>query len=218
MSGIQFADRRKALRPRHGGTARSHPGHRRNDGGHPRTRGSADRAAGRYSPGACHHQAGRSGALRPRAGRCRPRPGDRPCRAGLSRRCWSNSGRSTWWFGSTKTARNDLNAIRATLISTPNGSRVSLGMVAEVIKTKGPNTINRENIVRRIVVQANAAGRDLASVVRDIQATANAKIVPKAARRILHRVWWPVPGQAGGQRAACCSGNVFYGRYPVVAV
>jgi len=81
------------------------------------------------------------------------------------------------WFD--ETARNDLNAIRATLISTPNGSRVSLGMVAEVIKTKGPNTINRENIVRRIVVQANAAGRDLASVVRDIQATANEKIVPK---------------------------------------
>ena len=81
------------------------------------------------------------------------------------------------WFD--ETARNDLEAIRATLINTPNGSRVSLGMVAEVIKTKGPNTINRENIRRRIVVQCNAAGRDLASVVHDIQEAAKQKILPK---------------------------------------
>ena len=81
------------------------------------------------------------------------------------------------WFD--ETARNDIDAIRAAIISTPTGSRVSLGMVADVIKTKGPNTINRENIARRIVVQCNAAGRDLASVVRDIQQQANEKIVPK---------------------------------------
>jgi Cu/Ag efflux pump CusA len=46
---------------------------------------------------------------------------------------------------------------------------VSLGNVAEVVETTGPNTINRENVTRRIVVQANTAGRDLVSVVRDIQ-------------------------------------------------
>jgi CzcA family heavy metal efflux pump len=81
------------------------------------------------------------------------------------------------WFD--ETARNNINAIRSTLISTPDGSRVALGTVAEVIKTKGPNTINRENIRRRIVVQCNAAGRDLAGVVRDIQTAANEKILPK---------------------------------------
>ncbi|MEI8373186.1 MAG: efflux RND transporter permease subunit [Planctomycetota bacterium] len=81
------------------------------------------------------------------------------------------------WFD--EKARNDVNAIKATLISTPNGSRVALGTLAEVIETKGPNTINRENIRRRIVVQCNAAGRDLASVVQDIQSAANEKILPK---------------------------------------
>ena len=51
------------------------------------------------------------------------------------------------------------------MISTPDGSPVALGTVAKVEATNGPNTINRENVMRRIVVQANVAGRDLASVV-----------------------------------------------------
>jgi CzcA family heavy metal efflux pump len=80
------------------------------------------------------------------------------------------------WFD--EKARNDVNAIKATLISTPDNSRVALGTLAEVIETKGPNTINRENIRRRIVVQCNAAGRDLANVVHDIQTAANEKILP----------------------------------------
>jgi CzcA family heavy metal efflux pump len=81
------------------------------------------------------------------------------------------------WFD--EAARGDVDAIRSALVSTPTGSRVSLGMVADVVKTKGPNTINRENIARRIVVQCNAAGRDLASVVRDIRQAADQQIVPK---------------------------------------
>lgn len=71
------------------------------------------------------------------------------------------------WFD--ESARNNVEAIRSTLISTPTGAQVSLGNVAEVVQTTGPNTINRENVTRRIVVQANTAGRDLASVVREIQ-------------------------------------------------
>lgn len=80
------------------------------------------------------------------------------------------------WFD--EEARNDLDAIRSTLISTPDGSRVALGTVADVIETKGPNTINREKVKRRIVVQCNAVGRDLVSVVLDIQAAAAEKIEP----------------------------------------
>jgi len=80
------------------------------------------------------------------------------------------------WFD--EKARNDLDAIRSTLISTPDGSRVALGTVADVIETQGPNTINREKVKRRIVVQCNAAGRDLVSVVLDIQAAAKEKIQP----------------------------------------
>ena len=80
------------------------------------------------------------------------------------------------WFD--EDARNDLDAIRSTLISTPDGSRVALGTVADVIETKGPNTINHENVRRRIVVQCNAVGRDLARVVLEIKATAKKEIEP----------------------------------------
>ena len=80
------------------------------------------------------------------------------------------------WFD--EEVRHDLDAIRSTLISTPDGSRVALGTVADVIETKGPNTINREKVKRRIVVQCNAAGRDLVGVVEDIQAGVEEKIKP----------------------------------------
>ena len=80
------------------------------------------------------------------------------------------------WFD--EQSRNNIDAIRSTLISTPDGSRVALGTVADVEPTQGPNTINRENVQRRIVIQCNTAGRDLVSVVHDIQQAATEKIQP----------------------------------------
>ncbi len=50
-----------------------------------------------------------------------------------------------------------------------NGQKIPLAEVAEIRSSMGPNTINRENVKRKIVVSANIAGRDLLSVVRDIQ-------------------------------------------------
>lgn len=66
-------------------------------------------------------------------------------------------------------SRHDLTAIRSTLIDTPLGGKVPLNLLADVTKALGPNTINRENVQRRIVVSCNVAGRDLQGVVRDIQ-------------------------------------------------
>lgn len=80
------------------------------------------------------------------------------------------------WFD--EAARNDVEAIRSTLIGTPTGARVALGSVAEVEETVGPNTINREDVTRRIVVQANTAGRDLVGVVEDIQEAVGESVVP----------------------------------------
>ncbi len=71
------------------------------------------------------------------------------------------------WFD--EDARYDIQAIRSTLLATPKGARIRLGTVANIVETRGPNTINRENIARRIVVQANVADRDLVSVVEDIR-------------------------------------------------
>jgi CzcA family heavy metal efflux pump len=65
--------------------------------------------------------------------------------------------------------RNDLNAIRSSLIDTPTGAQVPLEMVTDIQVDKGPNYISRENVQRKIVVQANVAGRDLLSVVDDIK-------------------------------------------------
>jgi len=66
-------------------------------------------------------------------------------------------------------ARNDLTVIQSTLISTPSGQRIPLSQLARVQRGEGPNTINRENVSRRIVIQANVSGRDLDGVVRDLQ-------------------------------------------------
>jgi CzcA family heavy metal efflux pump len=71
------------------------------------------------------------------------------------------------WFD--EASRSNIDVIRSTLVSTPAGPRVPLGQLADLRMTTGPNTINRENVSRRIVVQANVQGRDLDGVVRDLQ-------------------------------------------------
>ncbi|WP_341737334.1 efflux RND transporter permease subunit [Microcoleus sp. CAWBG640] len=90
-------------------------------------------------------------------------------------------------------ARNNLETIENLLVDTPplsppykggdetplsppykggdeRGGKIPLAQVATVKYGTGPNTINRENVSRLIVVAANAKGRDLRSVVNEIQA------------------------------------------------
>lgn len=67
-------------------------------------------------------------------------------------------------------ARNNLETIQNLLVDTPSGNKIPLAQVATVQYGTGPNTINRENVSRLIVVSANAKGRDLRSVVNEIQA------------------------------------------------
>ena len=71
------------------------------------------------------------------------------------------------WF--TPEARTNLEVIQSTLINTPTGQRIQLSQLATVRRNSGPNTINRENVSRRIVVQANVEGRDLNGVVTELQ-------------------------------------------------
>jgi CzcA family heavy metal efflux pump len=65
--------------------------------------------------------------------------------------------------------RGKIENIRNTFIDTNDGMKVPLHYVAEVISTSGPNTINRENVQRKIVVSANVAGRDQKSTVEEIK-------------------------------------------------
>jgi HME family heavy-metal exporter len=66
--------------------------------------------------------------------------------------------------------RIDIDALRRLPINLPVGGRVPLETVADIAQGSGPNTINRENVRRRIVIQCNTAGRDLGGVMTDIQA------------------------------------------------
>ena len=50
-----------------------------------------------------------------------------------------------------------------------NGAKVPLGTLANITSAMGPNTINRENVARKLVVSANVSGRDLLGVVSDIR-------------------------------------------------
>lgn len=59
--------------------------------------------------------------------------------------------------------------LKELLVDTAEGAKVPLKAVADVFESDGPNTINRENVQRRIVVQANVAGRDVGSVVSEIK-------------------------------------------------
>ena len=72
--------------------------------------------------------------------------------------------------------RGTMERIRDLMIDCPDGRKVPLSDVAEVRSTTGPNTINRENVRRKIVISANASGRDLHSVVSDIQERVEAQI------------------------------------------
>ena len=55
------------------------------------------------------------------------------------------------------------------LIVDAGDSKVALGQIADVVSSVGPNTINRENVQRKVVVSANVAGRDLRGVVTDMR-------------------------------------------------
>jgi Cu/Ag efflux pump CusA len=65
--------------------------------------------------------------------------------------------------------RSNAEAISAVMFDTPTGQRVPLSQLAKVTVDRGPNTVSRENVQRKIVVQANVAGRDLGSTVADIR-------------------------------------------------
>ena len=73
-------------------------------------------------------------------------------------------------------ARANLDAVRATLITTTDGTRLPLSALADIRNERAPYSISRENVQRKMVVMANVAGRDLASVVDDIRKRVAAEV------------------------------------------
>ena len=65
-------------------------------------------------------------------------------------------------------SRDEIEKVRQ-LMMDAGDRKVPLHYVAEVRSSMGPNTISRENVKRKIVISANTSGRDVRSVVNDIQ-------------------------------------------------
>lgn len=64
------------------------------------------------------------------------------------------------------------------------GAKIPFSEIAEIRSAAGPNTINRENVSRKIVISANVAGRDLQGVVDDIRRIVGEKITLPEGYRI----------------------------------
>jgi CzcA family heavy metal efflux pump len=73
-------------------------------------------------------------------------------------------------------SRHSIEAMKSALISLPNGGKIALDQLADVLSESSPNGISRENVQRKIVIAANVSGRDLLGVVNDIKQVINTEI------------------------------------------
>ena len=66
-----------------------------------------------------------------------------------------------------------IEGIKSAMIVNGDGVMIPLEEVAEIVSVGGPNSISRENVQRKIVVSANTAGRDVVSIVNEIEQRVN---------------------------------------------
>lgn len=92
--------------------------------------------------------------------------------------------------------RATIENIKGIFVDGANGVKVPFEQIATIQIADGPNTINRENVERKIVISANASGRDVGSVVKDIQDIVEAEITLPEDYRIEYG------GQFESERAA----------------
>lgn len=72
--------------------------------------------------------------------------------------------------------RDDENAVRNLLVDAPGGQRIPLSDLADIRRDEGPQTIFRENLMRRKIVQCNVEGRDIGSFVGEAQERIDAAV------------------------------------------
>ncbi|HRJ31468.1 MAG TPA: CusA/CzcA family heavy metal efflux RND transporter [Cyclobacteriaceae bacterium] len=75
-----------------------------------------------------------------------------------------------------KQSRADIENLRNMYVTLPTGGQIPLRELAEIRYSKGPAKISRDNTRRRIVVGINVRGRDLESVVKDVQTLIEANV------------------------------------------
>lgn len=76
----------------------------------------------------------------------------------------------------TPESRSDVDKIRTLKVADPQGRMIPLSQLADIEVEEGPAQITRENIHRRIAVEANVRGTDLASFVADVQRAVSTRV------------------------------------------
>ena len=72
-----------------------------------------------------------------------------------------------------KNYTESIEGIKSALIINGEGTMIPLEEIAEIVSVGGPNSISRENVQRKIVVSANTSGRDVVSIVNEIEQRVN---------------------------------------------
>lgn len=72
--------------------------------------------------------------------------------------------------------RQSIDDVKNVYVTSPSGNQVPLDQLADIEFKVGPNQIQRENTKRRIIVGLNVRGRDIASVVTEIEQKINSQI------------------------------------------
>ncbi len=72
--------------------------------------------------------------------------------------------------------RDNVEAIRGLMLQSPSGAWVRLSDVAQVRIESGPPQIRRDDVQRRVVIQSNVEGRDMGSLVAELQRRINSEI------------------------------------------
>ena len=80
-------------------------------------------------------------------------------------------------------ARGSIDDIRDMMVDA-GGRKVPLSAIAEITSTTGPNTINRENVARKIVISANVVGGDLRGTVEEIRRIIESEITLPEGYRV----------------------------------
>ncbi|MCD6517522.1 MAG: efflux RND transporter permease subunit [Candidatus Aminicenantes bacterium] len=80
--------------------------------------------------------------------------------------------------------RNNEDAIKNLLIDAPNGEQIPLSQLAEISKDEGPQTIFRENLMRRKIVLCNLTRRDIGSFVEEAKQRISDQVILPAGYHI----------------------------------
>ncbi|MGQ9424366.1 efflux RND transporter permease subunit [Gilvimarinus sp. F26214L] len=107
-------------------------------------------------------------------------------------------------------ARENLQTLEETMLTLPSGAIVPIAALAEVQRTRGANTISREDVQRKLVVMSNVAGRDLVSVVDDIRAAVDQSIELPSGYYIEYGGQFE-SAESAGQRLLMLSAIIIFG-------